>query len=517
MESVVFKDEVLEAAARDAVRLDESRALLDKFITLIRESGTADEETAGRYLVEPAGRARRARHPAHAGALHQQSRARRAVDRHGRRHAHVARAAAGHGPQHRRRCRSRARSVTCRRSTPAARRRSSTCRTPPAAAVSDDPVRGRIVLTEGFSMPASVGAFERRGAIGQIYIHPGKNVHEGICTSIWGAPTAESIGRKPAVPVVCINNPDGQALIADLETGPVRASLKTWLREGWMTCLLPVVEIRGQRGPRRVPARARPLRLVVRGHRRQRHGRCGAARTGARAVGDARSAEAHRAHRVVAGPFHRPLRRLDVVRRHLRRRDRRALHRAARHRLTGLRGRNRLRGSDVDGRGRRLVPQLDPRRAGRDVAARAPAARRRLLVQPDRPDRPLHAALEHPHRGAQAPRLLRGGRLRREHRLAHARRPDAGRGSRDPAPRSVRLPHHHRAHPQRAAAPVRLRRGHRRDAAAVASYHQAAGGAVDFAPLLADMEALSGADHAPGRIEPRRRWPAARAPASAGR
>ena len=113
----------------------------------------------------------------------------------------------------------------------------------------DDPVRGRIVLTEGFSMPAAVGAFERRGAIGEIFIHPGHNVHEGICTSIWGAPTAESLGRKPTVPVVCINHPDGEQLIADLQRGPARASIKTWLREGWMRCLLPVVEIRGQEDP----------------------------------------------------------------------------------------------------------------------------------------------------------------------------------------------------------------------------------------------------------------------------
>ena len=48
--------------------------------------------------------------------------------------------------------------------------------TPDAARGSDagaDPVTGRIVLTEGFSMPGPVQAFERRGAIAQIYIHPG--------------------------------------------------------------------------------------------------------------------------------------------------------------------------------------------------------------------------------------------------------------------------------------------------------------------------------------------------------
>ena len=76
-----------------------------------------------------------------------------------------------------------------------------------AAAAGPRSGRGKIVLTEGFSMPARCRRFERRGAIGEISFTPGKNVHEGICTSIWGAPTAESIGRKPAMPVVCINQP----------------------------------------------------------------------------------------------------------------------------------------------------------------------------------------------------------------------------------------------------------------------------------------------------------------------
>ena len=48
----IFKDEAIEAAARDAIALDEPRALLDRFATLVRESGTPEEEAAGRYLVE---------------------------------------------------------------------------------------------------------------------------------------------------------------------------------------------------------------------------------------------------------------------------------------------------------------------------------------------------------------------------------------------------------------------------------------------------------------------------------
>ena len=258
--------------------------------------------------------------------------------------------------------------------------------------------------------------------------------------------------------------PDGEALIADVQRGPVRASIETWLREGWMRCLLPVVEIRGHEDPDEF--------LLVHGHYDSWYEGIGDNATGdaallelARVLWGLRDRlKRTRPHRLVARPLDRPLRRIDLVRRHLRRRDRRALHRAARHRLARLRRRHRLRRSDVDGGGRRAVPHVDPRRARPALAAGAAAARRRLLVQPDRPDRPLHAALEHPDRGAQAPRLLRGRRLRRQHRLAHAGRPDAGRRSRDPAPRSVRLPHDDRAHPERAAAPVRLRGGDRRNA-----------------------------------------------------
>lgn len=245
----LFKDAALETTAHEAIRLDEPRALLERFVTLVRESGTADEETAGRYIVD---RLQALGVPVtlHTPELYISNPVR----------AELTLVGADGGT----------RSVHAR--PPAMAR--STGETPlegdivyvpskyaggtaslfdlPDAARgggADDPVRGRIVLTEGFSMPASVGAFERRGAIGEIFIHPGKNVHEGICTSIWGAPTAESIGRKPAVPVVCINHADGEALITELQRGPVRGSIKTWLKEGWMRCLLPVAEIHGQQDP----------------------------------------------------------------------------------------------------------------------------------------------------------------------------------------------------------------------------------------------------------------------------
>jgi hypothetical protein len=243
----VFKDERLEQAAREAIRLDEPRALLDRFATLVRESGTPAEETAGHYIVE---RLQALGIPV---TLHEPDLFISLPER-----AELTIGSSG-GEESRT---IRARPPAFAKSTDGealqgeivyvpsryAAGTSSLFDTPDAAGQrgdGPDPVAGKIVLTEGFSMPGPVQAFERRGAIGQIYIHPGKNIHEGICTSIWGAPTAESIGRKPATPVVCINRTDGDSLIEEVERGAVRATIRTWLREGWMKCLLPVAEIRG--------------------------------------------------------------------------------------------------------------------------------------------------------------------------------------------------------------------------------------------------------------------------------
>jgi peptidase M28-like protein len=246
--SDIFKDETLEAAARGAIRPDEPRALLDKFITLVRESGTPPEDAAARYIVS---RLEALGVPVtlHSPDLYISLPERAEVDVTTIGGARSLRArppsfavSTGGAPVE---------GEVCYVPSQYAAGTSTLFDTPEAARAAEgaDPVAGKIVLTEGFSMPGTVQAFEKRGAIAQIFIHPGQNIHEGICTPIWGAPTGESIARKPKTPVVCINHPDGDALIADIRRGPVRAAIRTWLREGWMRCLLPVVEIRGTTDP----------------------------------------------------------------------------------------------------------------------------------------------------------------------------------------------------------------------------------------------------------------------------
>ena len=245
----MFKDAALEADAVGAISLDEPEKLLSRFATLTRESGTPDEHTAGEYI---AGRLRAFGIPVTVHrpdlflSIPERSELRLTMDGAG------AETIASRPP-------------AFALSTGGADVAGELCYVPSkyaagtgdlfdtpstaSAELTADPVAGKIVLTEGYSMPGTVRAFEQRGAIAQIYIHPGAAIHEGICTPIWGAPTHESIARKPRTPVVCVSAPDGARLAELASAGRARVAIRTWLREGWAPCLLPVAEIRGTEDP----------------------------------------------------------------------------------------------------------------------------------------------------------------------------------------------------------------------------------------------------------------------------
>jgi N-acetylated-alpha-linked acidic dipeptidase len=115
----------------------------------------------------------------------------------------------------------------------------------------DVDVAGKIVMVDGYGGPPPVRAFEQQGAIGQIYINPGVDIHWGICTTIWGAPDLDNFHRQPKTPVVSISRPDGNTLIEQLKNGPVTATLHTELKEGWFPCPVIVAEIEGTEEPER--------------------------------------------------------------------------------------------------------------------------------------------------------------------------------------------------------------------------------------------------------------------------
>ena len=115
-------------------------------------------------------------------------------------------------------------------------------------ASTEEHIRGKIVISEGFSFPGKILEFEQKGAVGVIAINPGADAHWGICTSIWGTPDLDDLPRKPTIPVAAVNNPDGQKLLAIAKAGG-EVTLKTEMEQGWYESLVPVVTIPGSDEP----------------------------------------------------------------------------------------------------------------------------------------------------------------------------------------------------------------------------------------------------------------------------
>ncbi len=109
-------------------------------------------------------------------------------------------------------------------------------------------LRGKLVLAHGFGMSSMARHFEERGALGLIAVHPGKNPHWGICSTVWGSPDLHDLPRKPKFVVVSVSHPDGLALI-DLAGRGGSATITATLEEGWFPSPIPVVTIPGTEEP----------------------------------------------------------------------------------------------------------------------------------------------------------------------------------------------------------------------------------------------------------------------------
>lgn len=109
-------------------------------------------------------------------------------------------------------------------------------------------VAGKIVMTEGFASPGKVNDVMAAGGIGGIFINPGEAIHEGICTTIWGTPDLDNQGDQPTIPVVAVNNPTGQELIEAAKRG-AKVAISTKLDTRWRTIPVLVAEIPGAQVP----------------------------------------------------------------------------------------------------------------------------------------------------------------------------------------------------------------------------------------------------------------------------
>jgi N-acetylated-alpha-linked acidic dipeptidase len=115
----------------------------------------------------------------------------------------------------------------------------------------DMDVAGKIVVTEGFPMPGRITDLEARGAVGVVAVAPGRFIHEGICTPIWGSPDLSTWSQQPTMPVVSIAREDGDRLIQRIQAGAVEATMVAELDTRWRRIPVVVADIQGQVEPDR--------------------------------------------------------------------------------------------------------------------------------------------------------------------------------------------------------------------------------------------------------------------------
>lgn len=107
--------------------------------------------------------------------------------------------------------------------------------------------RGKAVITAD-SGPDGIRRAQEHGAAAHIHIWPSAEpvVHEMIGTGVWGTPTPESAPRLPAIPVLGVTQADGERIAGLLKRGPVRARIAANVKTEWMRLPLAVADIRGQ-------------------------------------------------------------------------------------------------------------------------------------------------------------------------------------------------------------------------------------------------------------------------------
>jgi len=107
-------------------------------------------------------------------------------------------------------------------------------------------IAGRIVLSEAGSR-RNMQAAQEGGALAYLHMWPSDEdvIHEGIVSPVWGAPTPETSGAFPRIPILSITRASGEALRAALNRGPVRLRVHSRTETGWRRVVLPVATIAG--------------------------------------------------------------------------------------------------------------------------------------------------------------------------------------------------------------------------------------------------------------------------------
>jgi hypothetical protein len=112
--------------------------------------------------------------------------------------------------------------------------------------------RGQIALVDGLATPVTILQASLAGCAGIVFANEDRFIHNMIGTTIWGTPELDQVDRMPTVAAVSVDVESGRALKALLAGGSrVTARLMTRLDTGWYRSKLPEVRIPGAEEPER--------------------------------------------------------------------------------------------------------------------------------------------------------------------------------------------------------------------------------------------------------------------------
>jgi hypothetical protein len=117
--------------------------------------------------------------------------------------------------------------------------------------------RGKIALIDGLAMPGRALAAERAGALGAIFVNARETegreqpLHEMIISTVWGAPTPETVSALPRLVAVSVGAEDGARLRERARDGGLRVRLRAAVDTRWRKTPLLVADLPGRDEPER--------------------------------------------------------------------------------------------------------------------------------------------------------------------------------------------------------------------------------------------------------------------------
>jgi hypothetical protein len=106
-------------------------------------------------------------------------------------------------------------------------------------------LRGKVALIDGLAMPARARAAEDAGALAAIFVNP-PHLHEMIISTVWGAPTPETVAALPRLIAVSVRESDGAVLRARSRGGGLRVRIRAEVDTQWRKTPLLTADLPGQ-------------------------------------------------------------------------------------------------------------------------------------------------------------------------------------------------------------------------------------------------------------------------------